>query len=201
MTIADLRPQDKRAVGLAAELLVRLFAHLPSGWHTLEEGLAEVHGSLEPGRISRVALDESGDVVGWIGAIPLYQGHVWELHPLVVRPDRHRQGIGRALVADLECLARERGVGTIFIGTDDENGRTNLFGVDLYPDVLSWAARIEARHPDGEAGPGPGASIARGAFRRVENLGSPQMGSQPLPSPPRVFGFRAVLTGGGVRRG
>lgn len=73
----------------------------------------------------------------------MYQGHVWELHPLVVRPDRQRQGIGRALVADLERLARERGVDTIFIGTDDEDSRRNLFGVDLYPDVLSWAARIE----------------------------------------------------------
>ncbi|MBP7726718.1 MAG: hypothetical protein PHY81_02300 [Candidatus Bipolaricaulis anaerobius] len=27
--------------------------------------------------------------------------------------------------------------------TDDEDGRTSLSGVDVYPDVLSWAARIE----------------------------------------------------------
>ncbi|MBC7219982.1 GNAT family N-acetyltransferase [Candidatus Bipolaricaulota bacterium] len=143
MTIADLGPQGERAIRQAAELLVCCFAHIPSGWHTLEEWLAEVRESLAPDRVSRVALDENGDVVGWIGAIPSYGGHVWELHPLVVRPDRQRQGIGRDLVADLERLARERGVDTIFVGTDDEDGRTNLFGVDLYPDVLSWAARIE----------------------------------------------------------
>ncbi|GAB4307794.1 MAG: aminoglycoside N-acetyltransferase AAC(6')-Ii [Candidatus Bipolaricaulota bacterium] len=143
MTIVDLRGGDERVIHQAAELLVRCFAHIPSGWHTLEEGLAEVRESLALGRVSRVALDENGDVLGWIGAIPMYQGHVWELHPLVVRPDRQRQGIGRALVADLERLAHERGVDTIFIGTDDEDGRTNLSGVDLYPDVLSWAARIE----------------------------------------------------------
>lgn len=143
MTIVDLTSNNERAVRQAAELLVRCFAHIPSGWHTLEEGLVEVRESLGPDRISRVALDESGDVVGWIGAIPSYQGHVWELHPLVVSPDQQRQGIGRALVEDLEALARERGVDTIFIGTDDEDGRTNLSGVDLYPDVLSWAARIE----------------------------------------------------------
>lgn len=149
MTIVDLCGGDERAVRQAAELLVRCFAHVPSGWHTLEEGLEEVRESLGPDRVSRAAVDENGDMLGWIGAIPSYQGHVWELHPLVVRPDRHRQGIGRALVADLEHLARERGVDTIFIGTDDEDGRTNLFGVDLYPDVLSWAARIEdvGEHP------------------------------------------------------
>ncbi len=142
MTIEDLTEANERGVQQAAELLVRCFAHIPSGWHTLEEGLAEVRESLAPDRVSRVALDENGNVVGWVGAIPSYQGHVWELHPLVVRPDRQRQGIGQALVADLERLARERGVDTIFIGTDDEDGQTNLSGVDLYPDVLSWAARL-----------------------------------------------------------
>ncbi|HPD06425.1 MAG TPA: GNAT family N-acetyltransferase [Candidatus Bipolaricaulis sp.] len=143
MRITDLGGANERAVRQAAELLVRCFAHIPSGWHTLEEGLAEVQESLGPDRVSRVSLDENGDVLGWIGAIPSYGGHVWELHPLVVRPGRQRQGIGRALVADLERLARERGVDTIYVGTDDEDGRTNLYGVDLYPDVLFWAARIE----------------------------------------------------------
>ncbi|MEW6217756.1 MAG: GNAT family N-acetyltransferase [Candidatus Bipolaricaulota bacterium] len=187
MTIVDLTSDNEPAVRQAAELLVCCFAHIPSGWHTLEEGLAEVRESLAPGRVSRVALDENGDVVGWIGAIPSYGGHVWELHPLVVRPDRQRQGIGQALVADLERLARERGVDTIFIGTDDEDGRTNLSGVDLYPagrPLVGGADRgcgvpsvrvlpevrvrgggtdpgrqrvREAGHPDGEAGHGPGA--------------------------------------------
>lgn len=141
MTIADLGPQGERAIRQAAELLVLCFAHIPSGWRTLEGGVAEVRESLGPDRVSRAALDEN--VLGWIGAIPCYQDHVWELHPVVVRPDRQRHGIGRALVADLKRLARERGVDTIFIGTDDEGDRTNLSGVDLYPDVRSWAARIE----------------------------------------------------------
>jgi len=143
MTIVDLRDGDERAVRRAAELLVLCFAHIPSGWHTLDQGLAEVRESLEPDRISRVAVDEAGEVLGWIGAIPSYGGHVWELHPLVVRPDRQRQGIGQALVADLERLAREQRVNTILVGTDDEDGQTNLSGVDVYPDVLASAARIE----------------------------------------------------------
>jgi aminoglycoside 6'-N-acetyltransferase I len=46
--------------------------------------------------ISRLALDVDGTVLGWIGGIPHYRGHVWELKPLVVRLDRQGQGIGRA---------------------------------------------------------------------------------------------------------
>ncbi|HAZ27676.1 TPA: N-acetyltransferase [Candidatus Acetothermia bacterium] len=142
MRIIDLTAANEQAISHAAELLLGSFAHLPSGWHTLEDGLVEVRESLGPERISRVAVDENGDVVGWIGAIPCYHGHVWELHPLVVRPDRQGQGIGSALVSDLERLARERGVETLFLGTDDEDGQTNLSGVDVYSDVLSWAAQL-----------------------------------------------------------
>ncbi|MCH7752593.1 MAG: GNAT family N-acetyltransferase, partial [Planctomycetes bacterium] len=52
-------------------------------------------GKDEAERISRVALEE-GAVVGWIGGLKLsYPGGVWELHPLVVRAERQRQGLGR----------------------------------------------------------------------------------------------------------
>jgi aminoglycoside 6'-N-acetyltransferase I len=68
---------------------------------------------------------------------------VWELHPLVVRHDLQRRGIGRALVTDLEARVRERGAITLWLGSDDETGMTTLAGVDLYPDVLAHLARIE----------------------------------------------------------
>jgi len=71
--------------------------------------LEEVRESFGEGRISRVAVDDSGTVLGWIGETTSYGGNVWELHPLVVRPDLQRQGIGSALVADLEARVRERG--------------------------------------------------------------------------------------------
>jgi aminoglycoside 6'-N-acetyltransferase I len=92
---------------------------------------------------------EDGTVLGWIGAICQYDGHAWELHPLVVHLDRQGQGIGRALVADLECLVRERGATTLYLGTDDEDGATTLSNVDLYPDVTSHISRVRnlRRHP------------------------------------------------------
>ena len=102
----------------------------------------ELHEALAPDRICRAALDADGTLLGWVGAIPQYDGHVWELHPLVVRPGARGRGIGRALVRDLEARVRERGGLTNSLGTDDEDDMTSLSGVDLYPDVWTHIARI-----------------------------------------------------------
>src|SRR5205823_9513972 len=103
---------------------------------------AEVEESFAEDRISRVTVDDAGAVLGWIGGIRQYDGHVWELHPLVVRGDAQRRGIGRALVADLEERVCERGGLTLWLGTDDEDDRTSLGGVDLYPDPLQHLDRL-----------------------------------------------------------
>ena len=58
------------------------------------------------------------------------------------RWDAQRRGIGRALVADLEDRVRERGAVTLFLGTDDEDDRTSLGGIDLYPDPLQHLERL-----------------------------------------------------------
>ena len=52
------------------------------------------------------------------------------------------RGVGRALVAALEARAATEGFLTIHLGTDDEVGGTNLFGRDLFPDVLGKLAAI-----------------------------------------------------------
>src|SRR5207245_8388798 len=115
----------------------------------MEEAMAEVRESLQPGRISRMAVEEQGDVVGWIAGIEAYNGNVWELHPLVVRRDRQRQGLGRRLVEDFERQVAKRGGHTVLLGTDDENSRTTLGEIDLYPDVLDKLRAIQNReqHP------------------------------------------------------
>jgi len=148
--IVSLRPEDVAVVQQVAGLLVDGFQeHEPDAFPDLESAFREVRRSFGDGRLSRVALDSGGVAVGWIGGIRQYRGRVWELHPLVVRPDRQGQGIGRALVADFEEQARERGALTIWLGTDDTDGQTSLAGVELYPDVLGHAARIRnvRRHP------------------------------------------------------
>ncbi|MEE8525976.1 MAG: GNAT family N-acetyltransferase [Thermoanaerobaculia bacterium] len=143
MKIRDLRRDAEAAVDRAADLLVEGFAYLsPQAWPDRETARKEVLESLEPDRVSRVAVDGFGTVLGWVAGIRQYDGHVWELHPLVVDEAYRRRGIGRALVADLEVQVRRRGAITLWLGTDDESDRTTLSGVDLFPDVLEHLAGI-----------------------------------------------------------
>jgi aminoglycoside 6'-N-acetyltransferase I len=143
-SILDLAAGEEENVRQAATLLVEGFEeNWPDAWPTKKEALEEVREALGEDRICRVALGEDGAVLGWIGGIPSYGGKVWELHPLVVRADLRRRGIGRALVTDLEARVAERGALTLWLGTDDEAGMTTLSGVDLYPDVLGHLAKIE----------------------------------------------------------
>lgn len=150
LQMRDLTASDTAAIEQAAAILMAAFAeHAPQAWPDLASARVEVCESFDAGRISRIAQDERGDVAGWIGGVPAYDGRVWELHPLAVRPDRQGQGIGRALVADFEAQVRSRGGLTIWLGTDDEDGRTSLAGVDLFPDVLDHLVHIRnlRHHP------------------------------------------------------
>lgn len=121
----------------------------PSAWPSLTDGLRELDEALEPDRIARAAVDESGALLGWVGGIDAYDGNMWELHPLAVRPDLQLQGIGADLVRDFEAQVLARGGNGVFLGSDDESNQTSLSGVDLYPDVLGAAAGVRNvnRHP------------------------------------------------------
>ncbi|MDP8923113.1 MAG: GNAT family N-acetyltransferase [Chloroflexota bacterium] len=150
MRITDLRAEDDDAVRQVARLLVDGFREFwPDAWPTLDDALQEVRESFGEGRLSRVAYADDGIVLGWIGGIRQYDGHVWELHPLVVAESVRRRGIGRALVADLEARARERGGLTLWVGTDDESNQTSLAGADLYDDLPGRLRTIRnlAGHP------------------------------------------------------
>jgi aminoglycoside 6'-N-acetyltransferase I len=148
LRIADL---DNDVRERCAELLVESFRDdWPDAWPDLDSALQEVDECAALGPV-RVALDDSGSVLGWIGARPDYDGHVWEVHPLVVDETARGRGIGRSLLEDIERLAAEAGVDTLRVGSDDENELTSIGGVDLYPDPLSHLQRLEDRkgHPFG----------------------------------------------------
>lgn len=130
-----------------ATLLVESFDH---AWSDLTSAVEEVEQSMHKGCLSRIAIDEQGAVIGWIAGCFKY-GKVWELHPLVVRLDWRKRGIGRALVEDFEHQIRLRGGLTITLGTDDEDAATSLSGVDLYKDTASHIAnfKVYTSHPSG----------------------------------------------------
>ena len=136
MKVLTLSPADDPLIQQAALLLMDAFReHWPDAWPTWDEALKEVQEMLESGRICRVAVDESGNLLGIIGGIPGYDGNVWELHPLAVQSSLQGQGIGRALVMDLEEQVRSKGGLTITLGSDDEDSMTSLSNVDLYENL------------------------------------------------------------------
>jgi aminoglycoside 6'-N-acetyltransferase I len=148
-SITPLDATDESAIAqLAAWLPDAFHIMAPEFMATPEEALEEIHDLLKPEHINLIARDDSG-VVGWIGGQPMYDGHVMELHPLAVRPDRQRQGVGRALVEALEAEAAARGAITLWLGSDDQAGMTSLSGIDVYPDPLAHLAQIQdvAGHP------------------------------------------------------
>lgn len=143
MTEADDRQRDE-----ATRILIDSLAHVPSAWKDAAEAADELKSFVEdPDRLALLAV-ENGEVRGWIGAIR-HSSFAWELHPLVVDPAHQRQGWGSRLVAALEDAATAEAVVTIWLGTDDDFGGTNLFGHDLYPDVLARLAELRATrgHP------------------------------------------------------
>jgi aminoglycoside 6'-N-acetyltransferase I len=150
--IRNLAAEDTVAIAQTASILQDAFReHWPEAWPTPEEATEAVVEMLVPERIARVAVGDTGEVVGFIGGIPEYDGKVWELHPLAVRPDRQGGGIGRALVADFEAIVAGRGGLSIVLGSDDEDGMTSLSGANLFDGLWDKIRTIEnfKGHPFG----------------------------------------------------
>jgi aminoglycoside 6'-N-acetyltransferase I len=125
----DLAVQPEPIREQAARLLVEHFDE-PQGWASLPAAVREVVHVCTEGFAHAVL--ENSIVLGWIGGLPEYNNRVWELHPLVVRREYRRRGLGRALVEAFEASAAARGALTVTLGTDDDSGMTSLSGVDLY---------------------------------------------------------------------
>jgi aminoglycoside 6'-N-acetyltransferase I len=127
-----------------ADLLVEGFRELsPDAWPDRQAGLAEVGDALGEGKVNRILVDEQRTVLAWVGAQPHYDGNVWEVHPLVVRPNCQGRGHGRRMLAEIERLARDAGVVTLWLGSDDETGRTSLANRDLYQSPGEAIATVE----------------------------------------------------------
>lgn len=150
MKIITLTQENEQHLQQAAQLLVDAFReHWPEAWPSFDDGLKEVYEMLEADRICRAAIDEEEKLIGVIGGISQYDGHVWELHPLAVQPNLQGSGIGKILVVDLEEQVRSRGGLTITLGSDDEDNMTSLSNVDVYKDLWDKIKSIRnlKRHP------------------------------------------------------
>ena len=150
MKIITITKENENLIQQGAQLLVDAFReHWSEAWPSVEDGLREVHEMLEDDRIFRAAIDNVGNLLGLIGGISQYDGHVWELHPLVVQPNLQGNGIGKALVEDFEEQVRLRGGLTVTLGSDDEDNMTSLSNADLYEDLWGQIRNIRnlKQHP------------------------------------------------------
>ncbi len=143
VTIINLTKDDTVLIEQLAVMAHAAFhSHAPDWLPTRQAAKAEVLESLAPKKISRVLIDESRQPLGWIAAIPQSGGRIWEIHPLAVAPAAQGRGYGRALIADIEQLARTAGALTLLVGTSDATNATTLSGVDLYADPATAIANI-----------------------------------------------------------
>jgi len=141
MEIVDISTLNESQRRQAAQMLTD---ELPMGWPTLVEAIDEVNELLnnEPDFLLLAAVD-NGEMLGWCGMQPHYDGKVFELHPLVVRHDWQRKGIGTALLNAIEKAARGKGGLTFWVGADDENGETSFANTDLYDDLPKHIREFE----------------------------------------------------------
>ena len=135
MKIIDMRRLDETQLTQASQILTD---ELPIGWPALKNAQEEIDELLngKPGAFYFAAV-ENGEVVGWCGILPEYNSRVYELHPLAVRRDMQRKGIGSALMGEVEKTAREAGGITLWVAADDERpgGETSFANVDLYDNL------------------------------------------------------------------
>ena len=117
MKIVTFKPDNENLIHQAASILFEGFREIwPHICPDIEAARGVVRKALTSDKIGRIALDDNGLALGWIGAVPEYNGHAWCLYPLAVHPDYREQGIGRALVYDLERVVREQGGLHSFLG-------------------------------------------------------------------------------------
>lgn len=134
MQIINMTQVNKTQLIQAAQILTD---SIPIGWPTLHDAMDEIKERLIPENTLLAAI-ENDIVIGWGGILaPMYNGNVFELHPLAVRGDKRNLGIGRTIVTALEDEARKQGGLTMHLGADDEggDGETSFANVDLYDDL------------------------------------------------------------------
>lgn len=135
--------KDEKLNSQMAEILLDGFSDTgTAAWSSMEECVKEVEDSLVENKISRIAIDETTKVLAWTIGEDVYDV-TWELELLIVCRDSKLKGIGRKMLEDFENEVRKRGGTSVFLGSDDENNRTSLGGIELYPNPLEHLGKLE----------------------------------------------------------
>jgi len=139
-------------VALDEEMLIQcariLTSALPMGYPDEAAAMKSVK-ELNVPENTLLALVENGEVLGWGGIMPNYDGHLFELHPLCIKEGHRRMGLGSKLIAALENVARARsGINMILGADDDGEGETSLYGENLFENLPDKLAHfVPGKHP------------------------------------------------------
>ncbi|HVV74668.1 MAG TPA: GNAT family N-acetyltransferase [Mycobacteriales bacterium] len=96
-----------------------------------------------------VALDDRGDVIGWVAASPVSSRCVYAgviEHSVYVRPDVQGHGVGRALLEQLNRSADTAGVWTIETGIFPENAASIALHQAVGFRIVGTRERIGQHH-------------------------------------------------------
>jgi GNAT superfamily N-acetyltransferase len=136
-----IRPLQPADIPACAALLARL-----PQWFGIEASNRAYIASLDA--LPAFVADDDGAVVGF-AAVAVHFPTSAEIAVMAVDPERHRSGIGRALVDAVEAFCRGEGVGWLHVKTrgpstyDDDYERTRRFYVamgftPLYESHTEW---------------------------------------------------------------
>ena len=161
--LIDLDSSDTALVERLASITFEAFKENAPDWiPTVNLARKQVIAATSKGRLGRVVM-EHGKPAGWIGLIK--GKRVWEIHPIAIAIEHQYKGFGHLLVEDVAQLAKAGGALTLFAGTSDEVGTTNLYGADLYADPAQSISNIQA--------------TGRNPFKFWQNVGFTVVGLMP----------------------
>lgn len=149
MDIRRLSENDNKCLHQAAHMLHTEFIEIaPDAWPTLEDAGQEVIECMNEEYIC-IGAFQNDTLLGWCGARPQYGVTGWELHPIVVASNVRKKGIGSFLLQGLEKEVIRRGGIVMYLGTDDENGRSSLSNCDLYDNLYDRIKNVKniQNHP------------------------------------------------------
>lgn len=129
-------PFDEKLLEPAAELMTEVLGY------DRHSAKMDLHQMKKKPKLLFVAIDQ-GELIGLVGAIPQYGRTGWELHPLGVKAAYQHRGIGSQLVDYIEREIIRQGGITVYLGSDDIDGKTSLSGVDLYDQTFDRIAQVK----------------------------------------------------------
>ena len=120
MIVRPARPEDADAIAAIQNPVIRDTAITFNPRQRTSDEIAEAVDALP----CFLVAEKDGAVLGFVSYDQFRKGPGYARtmeHTIVLGPDAHGKGIGRALMAAAEAMAREQGVGSLWAGVSGEN--------------------------------------------------------------------------------